>query len=368
MSTIIEENLAKVINYLENFGSEQIAALHIEEGIAEEDLKKRGIFLRDFGMNHWDWPQGVGIFGLKRDDEKNNEYISNWAKAELAKGLPTKNINTMCPLLTLADFPEFDELCLEWMTFLETAMPLTKEDGFQHITSGDDKFTVTENYQQIWADTVFMTVLFVAKMGKKYNRRDWQELAIYQFLLHAKYLAHAKTGLFNHGWYFSKDSNFGENHWCRGNSWITMAIPLLFEILGEEAFAPSTYKHLLHYYTNQLDALVKYQDHTGLWHTLIEDETTYLETSGSAGIVAGFLFGLNQGLISKEQYGQAVELGMSGLLSQIDEAGCVAGVSAGTPISQEAEDYKHIVQMPMVYGESMMMVALKEYQKFSEEQ
>jgi unsaturated rhamnogalacturonyl hydrolase len=68
-------------------------------------------------------------------------------------------------MLTLTDFPEFDALTNEWMEWVETEFPRTKERGLQHITSGIDKFTVKEHKEQIWADTLLMTILFMAKMG-----------------------------------------------------------------------------------------------------------------------------------------------------------------------------------------------------------
>lgn len=40
----------------------------------------------------------------------------------------------------------------------------------------------------------------------------------------------------------------------------------------------------------QIDALVKFQDpESGLWHTLLDDRTSYLEASASAGFVYGIL-------------------------------------------------------------------------------
>ncbi len=43
----------------------------------------------------------------------------------------------------------------------------------------------------------------------------------------------------------------------------------------------------------QVDALLPLQDpKTGLWHTLIDDPTSYVETSGSSGFVGGILMGI----------------------------------------------------------------------------
>lgn len=326
---------------------------------SREEAEKKGFFVRDFGMEQWDWPQGIGIYGLHNG--KNDEFIKGWAWKEISKGLPTKNVNTVCPMLTLIDFPEFDELTEEWMKWVENEFPRTEEKGLQHLTSGIDKYTVKENKEQIWADTLFMTILFMAKMGVKYNNKKWIDDASYQVLVHTKYLLDRESNLFYHGWNFDTKSNYGSNFWCRGNSWLTMGIPLFLEI---------TKKHLSNYmidyltnmYEKQINTLIHLRSENGLWHTILNNPTSYTETSGSAGIIAGILIGLNHQLIdntniSKDFINQSVK----GLLNQIDEKGVVHGVSAGTAISENEEDYHRIIRTPMVYGQAMVLIALEEY-------
>ena len=54
----IEQKLALVIDKLMNLGGPE----------NEEELKEGGeavgFFRRDFGIAEWDWPQGVGLYGL----------------------------------------------------------------------------------------------------------------------------------------------------------------------------------------------------------------------------------------------------------------------------------------------------------------
>lgn len=326
-------------------------------GVTEDAAEKKGFFLRDFGMKQWDWPQGVGIFGLHLQGAQNDDYIKKWAAEEINKGLPTKNINTVCPLLTLMDYPEYEQLALEWMNWIEKDFPRTDENGLQHITSGPDKFTVKENDQQIWVDSIFMTVLFMAKMGVKYDNPKWQDDALYQVLLHVKYLLDRETGLFYHGWNFTEHSNYGGNFWCRGNSWLTLGIPLFLEIM-EGKLPEAVMKYLKEIYNCQVETLRKLRAEDGLWHTIITDENCYTETSGSAGIVAGILLGNQKGLLDNPvSQNEATDL-VTALEQRITEDGTVTGVSAGTAISPNKEDYKHIIQTPMVYGQAMMLLAL----------
>ena len=77
-------------------------------------------------------------------------------------GFPAKNVNTTAPLLAMSFFAEHEgrddymEVCREWAQWIMDSFPRTKEGGFQHITSD------TLNEQELWDDTLFMTVLFLA--------------------------------------------------------------------------------------------------------------------------------------------------------------------------------------------------------------
>lgn len=339
--------------------------IHFEEiipedqfiGVSEKAAEEKGFFLRDFGMAQWDWPQGVGIYGLHLESSKNDKFIKDWANTEIVKGLPTKNINTICPMLTLMDYPEYEQIALEWMKWIEEECPRTKENGLEHITSGKDKFSIKENPEQIWVDTLFMTILFMAKMGVRYNNQMWKNDALYQVLLHSKYLLDRESGLFYHGWEFGDKENFNGTFWCRGNSWFTIGLPLFLEIMQEYIPAPiKTY--LINLYNNQVKGLLKLKEAGNLWHTILDDTSSYIETSGSAGIIAGIVLGANMRLLDIEISKDTIIQWIIELENEIDETGVVLNVSAGTPLSDNKENYKNIIKIPMVYGQSMMLLAL----------
>ena len=76
-------------------------------------------------------------------------------------------------------------------------LPRTQEGGFQHVTSANgDRQGVRLNENEMWIDTLFMTVLFLNKMGQKYHRQDWIDESIHQVLMHIKYLYDKESGLF----------------------------------------------------------------------------------------------------------------------------------------------------------------------------
>jgi unsaturated rhamnogalacturonyl hydrolase len=155
-----------------------------------------------------------------------------------------------------------------------------------------------------------MTVLPLAQIGILLNRPHYIQEAKYQFLLHVQYLSDPVTGLWYHGWEFTPtpgsstagipdDSKPGHNFanalWARGNCWITVAIPVFLEVLGEK-YLPlddPIRKFLISTFRRQVDALVKCQNkESGLWHTLLVDPSSYVETSATAGFAAGIFAGI----------------------------------------------------------------------------
>lgn len=67
---------------------------------------------------------------------------------------------------------------------------------------------------------------------------------------------------------------------------------MFLELTGLPASDP-VYQSLVSSLTRQLDALLPLQDpESGLWRTLIDDESSYVETSGSSGFVGGTLMAI----------------------------------------------------------------------------
>ena len=231
-------------------------------------------------------------------------------------------------------------------------MPRTKDNGLQHATYGP------ENKNQLWDDTLMMTVLPLAKIGKLLNRQDYIEEAIHQFLIHIKYLMDKKTGLWYHGWTFEGNHNYAEALWARGNCWITIAIPEIIEILElEEGDAFRTF--LLATLEAQVHSLKQYQHTSGLWHTLINDPTSYLESSATAGFAYGILKSVHKGYLPAS-YKEVAYQAIAGLLEKIDATGEVQQVSIGTGMGEDLDFYRNIGMTAMPYGQSLTVLCLTE--------
>jgi len=230
-------------------------------------------------------------------------------------------------------------------------MPRTDYDGLQHCTVWN------RHYQQLWADTLFMVCLFLAKAGVTLNRPELIDEAEYQFLMHIRYLQNKVTGLFYHGWTFDRRHNFAEAYWARGNAWFTVAAVELYDITKRNSAAMRMIKTA---WLDQVLALWKYQRVNGLFSTLINVEESYSETSATAGIMYGILKGIRLGWLPREQYSAMAALGTQAVLDQIDETGAVNGVSGGTGMGHNLQHYMDIIVTPTAYGQGLTFLMLTE--------
>jgi len=316
------------------------------------------------GWNDWEWTHGIGLYGLLKHwditgDDNSRVIIEDWFKNRFAAGTPTKNINTVSPFLTLAYMQErtgnrsYLPYLDTWAEWLMKGLPRTEENGFQHIVFN------SENNQQMWDDTLMMSVLPLAKIGLLLNRPHYIEEAKRQFMLHIKYLADTKTGLWFHGWTFDGRHNFANALWARGNCWVTIAIPEFIELLNLPE-DDSLRMFLVETLEVQVKALAQYQHENGLWHTLLDDPTSYLEASATAGFAYGILKAVRKRYLS-EEYEQIGLKAMHAVLENIDETGELQQVSFGTPVFDDLQGYKDIPLTSMPYGQSMAILACVEF-------
>lgn len=322
--------------------------------ISEEELRKYA---------HWEWTQGVGLYGLWKlfdstGEQKYLDMLTRFYDDQLAIGFPQRNVNTMAPYLAMSYLGEYLESeaylepCRQAAQWVMQDMKRTKEGGIQHQTSDD------LNDEELWDDTLFMTVLFLANMGRILDREDYRQEAQYQFLLHMKYLQDPVTGFWYHGWTFLQRNNFAGAFWGRGNCWITMAIPELLDMIE----VPESVRRILtQALISQADALLAVQEESGMWHTLLDDSTSYVEASATCGFAYGILKGVHTGLL-EERYLPAADAALAAILDRISDKGVLEQVSYGTPMGRESRDfYKKIPLKQMPYGQALAILLLVEW-------
>ena len=313
-------------------------------------------------FHSWEWPQGVGLFGLAqlwtaRDhDPELGRIIGDWYAGALDRGLPAMNVNTTAPMLAATLYwkhtrdERLGAAIGSWADRLMSDASRTGFAGFQHDVS--DKL----NDGELWDDTLYMVALFLAAYGEASGRRELVEEAERQFLVHTHFLADRKTGLWFHGWTFNGRNNFADARWARGNAWITAGIVDLFELA---TLSPAVKGFLVEVLRDQVEALLPLQEETGMWRTLLDEATSYEETSATAGFAYGLLKAARLGY-GPDRWRVAGLKALDAVMGAIDETGTVRGVSYGTRMGHDLQHYRDIPIQPTGYGQSLAILALVE--------
>lgn len=325
------------------------------------------------GWEDWEWTHGVGLYGLYQyhslqPNSQAMDVIRKWFDGRLAEGT-TKNINTMAVFLTLAFVYEetreqrFVPWLDQWAEWAMYELPRTNHGGFQHATY------LTWNEQELWDDTLMMTVMPLLKIGKVLNRPHYIEEAKRQFMLHVNYLQDRQTGLWFHGWKFDDSaeggvgSNMGAVRWARGNAWITIAIPEFIEV-AELPEGDALRMYLIDVLRAQCQALKRFQLPNGMWNTVLDvkDDRNYEEASATAGFAYGLLKAMRRRYIGQE-YAEVAMNAIKAVIDRISEDGELRDTSFGTGMGHDLKHYYDIERTSMPYGQAMAMMALVEFSR-----
>jgi unsaturated rhamnogalacturonyl hydrolase len=312
-------------------------------------------------FDSWEWPQGVGLYGVIRlwlftGREDLRQLVEDWYTARLAAGLPSLNVNTTAPMLGLSVLwretrdPRWQKPLDDWANRVMADMSRTEEGAFEHHVS--DKI----NHHELWDDTLYMVALFLASYGQASGRRELVDEAARQFLVHSRYLADTRSGLWFHGWTFDGRHNFAQARWARGNAWITAGMLDLFDLADLPKPVEDFLRGVL---VAQVNALLPLQTTSGAWRTLLDDPTSYEEISATAGIGYGLLKGHRLGLGGQAWQAAGLKAAQA-VMRNIDETGTVLNVSYGTRMGHDLQFYKDIPIQPTGYGQALSILCLSE--------
>jgi len=345
MTGLTEKNMRKIIERTLKLGS----------SFTQQDVDSK---VKDSARWYvWDWNMGVAFYGICKacDALKDNNYkaqIREWIDARIDNGIKVLCVNTCAPMTTVMQMyklygqDKYEKLCRDFDDYLINKLPKTPSGAFSHTVMKGN------NEGQIWADTLFMSVIYLATRGIQTGHRSFTEEALKQLSIHLVNLLDIDTGLFYHGWDDVAKKTLGIK-WGRGNAWVTVSV---IEILDMLDFNYPR-EGLLEILNCQLAALEKYQCSNGFWRTVIDESGTYEETSVTAGVSYGVLKGIRLGIISNK-YMEMAQNGLEAVLSKIDEEGNVLGGSSGTPVKEDALAYNNIpcAVTPFTQGLTIMLL------------
>jgi len=187
----------------------------------------------------------------------------------------------------------------------------------------------------LWADDLYMSVPFLARMGNLTGENKYLEDGVLQVLKFNEYLWDEDKGLYYHCYYNDLKRN-GVAHWGRCNGWVMMANVHLLNYLPE---SHPKRKEILKNLEKQILGIAKYQNENGVWHQLLDKNDSYIESSCTAMFTYCIARAVNEGWIDK-RYASIALAGWEGLKNEfITHEGLIKDVCVGTGIEDNLVFY-----------------------------
>jgi rhamnogalacturonyl hydrolase YesR len=186
----------------------------------------------------------------------------------------------------------------------------------------------------LWADDLYMSVPFLARMGKTTGDKAYFDFAVQQVEAFNRYIYDSLSGLYFHVFYNDENTN-GVAHWGRCNGWVALAQTALLDALpADDPRRPRLTKMLL----RQIIGFSRYQDSTGMWHQLLDKPDSYMESSVTAMFIYTVAHAVNKGWISPHYLSIALN-GWDGLSRRVTADGQVTDICIGTNVEENIRFY-----------------------------
>jgi unsaturated rhamnogalacturonyl hydrolase len=312
-----------------------------------------------YRWRRWDWPIGVAFYGVgQAADVLNDEgailRMKQWIDLKI-NTIEKVCVNSNAPAATLIRLherfpnPDYERVMGIFDRYLM--------DGSSKVESGALEHTVIDRVyaKQVWADTIFMSLLYLAKRGVAEGNETYLQELYRQLEVHNECLFDPVEKLYYHGWNDEEKRHIGV-HWGRGNAWMTAGVVEILSLTPEHYPERSSVIHILN---RQLEALEKHQDDSGLWHTVINHKETYLESSVSAGVAFGVLKGIRLGYVDRSYEAMAVRA-LQAVVNLVDSDGNATRGSSGTPVKKDAINYNNVPYEVTPFTHGLFLLALSE--------
>jgi rhamnogalacturonyl hydrolase YesR len=209
-----------------------------------------------------------------------------------------------------------------------------------HILNKQSRFpdgTLARNSPRkmtLWADDLYMSVPFLARMGKLTGDKKYFDFAIKQVENFNRYIYDPTTGLYLHAFYNDANTN-GVARWGRCNGWVALAqADLISNLPANHPKRAELIKLLL----RQIIGFSRYQDINGMWHQLLDKPDSYEESSVTAMFVYTVAKAVNEGWISP-RYISIAQNGWEALSKKVTADGQVPDICIGTSINEDIRYY-----------------------------
>lgn len=201
-------------------------------------------------------------------------------------------------------------------------MPRTREGNFWHKN-------IYPN--QVWLDGLYMGQPFYMEYDTRFGGKAHYGDIERQFSNVIRIMRNPVNGLYFHAYdesrkmeWCDKVTGLSQNSWLRAIGWYAMALLDTYTLADPEE--TSIRDLLKNAFVDLMDAMVKYQDESGMWYQVVNFggmDRNYLESSGSSIMAYALLKGVRVGLLpeSYREYGRKAFEGITERMLVVDETG-----------------------------------------------
>jgi unsaturated rhamnogalacturonyl hydrolase len=181
---------------------------------------------------------------------------------------------------------------------------------------------------RMWIDDMFMITAVQSQAYRAtgdtvYINRAAREMVLYLDTLQKE------NGLFYH----APDVPF---FWGRGDGWMAVGMSELLRSLPKNN---PNYARIMKGYKLMMTSLLKYQGEDGMWRQLIDDPTSWAETSCTGMFTFAFITGVKEGWLDKKMYAPAARKAWLKLITYINENDDITEVCEGTNKKNDRQYY-----------------------------
>ena len=176
---------------------------------------------------------------------------------------------------------------------------------------------------EMWIDTVYMVVPTLLLSGET-------EAARLQFEGHRRRLFDASAGLYAWRWNEDLSRVTHPEHWGTGTGWVVAGIARGIRILGDHRFSVELAEHA----RLVIDACLAFRRDDGIFHNIIDDESTFAEGNLAQMLAYAILTGVLGGWLprSYEAHGRSL---VASARELVDDRGFVRRVGGAPPFDHQ---------------------------------
>lgn len=174
---------------------------------------------------------------------------------------------------------------------------------------------------EFWVDSMYMLPPYLMAAGH-YSK------AVLQLTGYYDALHDSKSGLMCHMWDDKKRCFIRAAHWGVGNGWAVSGMARVIAMMPESRKDEKA--KIIRMAANLIDSLLPFMREDGLFHDVVDDPNTFIETNLSQMLAYSLLRGMSDGWLAQEKYSEFCEKLRAAVLKKVDAYGLVQGV-CGAP-------------------------------------